>query len=79
MKPFYLLFTCALLISIASPGFAQKVDYKTFDVIAKRGNVSIVEKDNDYRIVVGLLNKPRTVFLLDYSKEQALLKIKRLI
>ena len=79
MKPLYLLLTCALLISIACPGFAQKVDYKTFDVIAKSGNISIVVKDNDYRMVVGSLNKPKTVFLLGYSKEQALLKMKRLI
>lgn len=79
MKPLYLLFTCALLISIACPGFSQKVDYKTFDVIAKSGNVSIVVKDNDYRMVVGSLKKPKTVFLLGYSKEQASLKIKRLI
>ena len=79
MKPLYLLFTCALLISISCPGFAQKVDYKSFDVIAKSGNVSIVVKDNDYRMVVGSLNKPKTVFLLGYSKEHALLKVKRLI
>ena len=79
MKPLYLLFICALLISIVCPGFAQKVDYKTFDVIAKSGNVSILVKDKDYRMVVGSLNNPKTVFLLGYSKEHALLKIKRLI
>ena len=79
MKSIYLLFTCALLVSLTCPGLAQKVDYKTFDEIAKSGNVSIVVKDNDYRMVVGSLNKPKTVFLLGYSKEQALLKIKRLI
>ena len=79
MKPYYLLFTCALLISIAFPAFAQKVDYRTFDVIAKSGNISIVVKDSDYRMVVGSIIKPKTVFLLGYSKEQASLKIKRLI
>lgn len=79
MKPYYLLFTCALLISIALPALAQKVDYRTFDVIAKSGNISIVVKDSDYRMVVGSLIKPKTVFLLGYSKEQAALKIKRLI
>lgn len=79
MKPYYLLFTCALLISTVLPGFAQKVDYRTFEVIAKSGNISIVVKDSDYRMLVGSINKPKTVFLLGYSKEQATLKIKRLI
>ena len=79
MKPFNLIFACALLILIACPGFAQRLDYKTFDVIAKSGNVSILVKDKDYRMVVGSLNKPKTVFLLGYSKEHALLKVKRLI
>lgn len=79
MKPLSLLFTCALLISTALPAIAQKVDYRTFEVIAKSGNISIVVKDNDYRMVVGSINKPKTVFLLGYSKEQASLKIRRLI
>lgn len=79
MKPYYLLFTCALLISTALPAFAQKVDYRTFEVIAKSGNISIVVKDSDYRMIVGSINKPKTVFLLGYSIEQASLKIKRLI
>jgi len=79
MKPLSLLFTCALLISTALPALAQKVDYRTFDVIAKSGNIFIVVKDSDYRMLVGSINKPKTVFLLGYSKEQASLKIKRLI
>ena len=77
MKPILLALT--LLIATAIPGFAQKVDYRTFDVVARSGNIAVVVKDNDYRMVVGSLIKPKTVFLLGYSKEQAALKIKRLI
>ena len=73
------LLVLPLLLATVLPGFAQKVDYRTFDVVARSGNVAVVVKDNDYRMVVGSLIKPKTVFLLGYSKEQAALKIKRLI
>lgn len=40
-----------------------------YDVIAKAGNVTVLVKDNDYRMVVGSLKKPKATFLLGYSKE----------
>ena len=66
-----LLLISSILISTFMSAFAQKVDYTKYDVLAKSGNVSIVVKDSDYRMVVGSLANPNKVFLLGYSKEQA--------
>lgn len=53
-------------------GFAQGgVDYSTYDVLVRRGDVAVVVKDDDYRMVVGKMKKPGPVFLLGYSREQA--------
>ena len=66
-----LLLISSILISTFMSAFAQKVDYTKYDVLAKSGNVSVVVKDSDYRMVVGSLTNPSKVFLLGYSKEQA--------
>ena len=66
-----ILTTSAILISAIVSAFAQKVDYTKYEVLAKSGNISVVVKDNDYRMVVGSLTQPKKVFLLGYSKEQA--------
>lgn len=74
-----LLTIIVILVSAVVSAFAQKVDYTKYDVLAKSGNVSVVVKDNDYRMVVGSLTKPKKVFLLGYSKEQAAQKFEYLL
>ena len=65
-----LLFTLLMLNALST--FAQKtIDYTTYDIIAKASNVTVLVKDNDYRMVVGSLKKPKATFLLGYTKEQA--------
>lgn len=66
-----LIVTIALILLSTIISFAQKTDYTTYNVIAQTKDISIVVKDNDYRMVVGQLKKPKTVFFLGYSKEQA--------
>lgn len=68
MKRLIVTITLLLLSTITS--FAQKTDYTAYNVIAQTKDVSIVAKDNDYRMVVGQLKKPKAVFFLGYSKEQ---------
>lgn len=70
---------CAMLVTMVVTAFAQKIDYTTYDVLAKAGNANVLVKDNDYRMVVGSLKKPKTTFLLGYSKEQAVQKFERLL
>lgn len=65
-----LLTIIVILVSAVVSAFAQKVDYTKYQVLAKSGNVSVVVKDSDYRMVVGSLTQPKKVFLLGYSKEQ---------
>lgn len=66
------LLLCVIVIVLSAITlFAQKTDYTKYDVIAQANEVSIVVKDNDYRMVVGQLKKPKTVFFLGYSKDQA--------
>lgn len=47
------------------------VDYAEFEVLGRRGDVTMVVKDDDYRMVVGKMKKPGAVLLLGYSREQA--------
>lgn len=63
----------------AITSLAQKADYTKYEVIAQTNDVAIVVKDNDYRMVVGPLKKPKTVFLLGYSKEQAAQRLQQFI
>lgn len=64
-----------LVLVISITVFAQKTDFTTYDVIAKAGDVSIIVKDNDYRMLVGSLKKPKLNMLMGYSKEQAINRI----
>ena len=73
------LFVVLLLVVTTITTFAQKIDYTTYDVVAQKGNVSVVVKDNDWKMIIGSLKKPKQVFLLGYSKEQATSKIDRII
>lgn len=74
-----LLTISVILISAVVSAFAQKVDYTKYQVLAKSGNVSVVVKDSDYRMVVGSLTQPKKVFLLGYSKEQAAQRFEHLL
>lgn len=59
---------------------AQKtVDFTAYDVVAKASDVSIIVKDNDYRMVVGSLKKPKLNMVMGYTKEQGALKIDRIL
>lgn len=74
------LLLCVIMIALSAiTSFAQKADYTKYDVIAQTNDVSIVVKGNDYRMVVGPLKKPKTVFLLGYSKEQAAQRLQQFI
>lgn len=77
MKHLFILIV--LFISATCSVFAQEEDYSTYDVIAKRNKVVIVVKNNAYRMIVGSLNKPKTVFLLGNYKDQAERQIERLL
>ena len=77
MKQLLLCVTMFAMFAITS--LAQKADYTKYDVLAQTDDVSIVVKGNDYRMVVGRLKKPKTVFLLGYSKEQAAQKLQQFI
>ena len=60
--------------------FAQKtIDFTTYGVVAKTGDVTIIVKDNDYRMVVGSLKKPKLNMVMGYTKEQAASKIDRIL
>ena len=74
------LLLCLIMIALSAISlFAQKADYTKYTVLAQTDDVSIVVKGNDYRMVVGRLKKPKTVFLLGYSKEQAAQKLQHFI
>ena len=74
------LLLCVVMIALSAiTSLAQKADYTKYDVIAQANEVSIVVKDNDYRMVVGPLRKPKTVFLLGHSGNQVAQRFKQLI
>ena len=74
------LLLCVVMIALSAiTSLAQKADYTKYDVITQANDVSVVVKDNDYRMVVGPLKKPKTVFLLGYSKEQAAQRLQQFI
>lgn len=60
--------------------FAQKaIDFTTYGVVAKAGDVTIIVNDNDWRMVVGALKKPIINLQFGYSKEQATSRIDRIL
>ena len=73
-----LLVLLVLVTSITA--FAQKtVDFTTYDVVAKAGDVTIIMKDNDYRMIIGSVKKPKLNMVMGYTKEQAASKIDRIL
>lgn len=73
----FILVMLLLLSSLSMT--AQKIDFTTYNVVAKAGDVTVLEKDNDYRMIVGSLKKPKLNMLMGYSKEQAASKIDRIL
>lgn len=75
-----ILITCITLILSVVTSLAQNaIDYTKYDVLAQRGDVSIVNSGKYYRMVVGPLKKPKTAFLLGTSKESAASKIEKMV
>ena len=71
---------CAILITMVVTAFAQKtVDFTTYNVVAKAGDVTVIVKDNDYHMVVGSVKKPKLNMLMGYSKDQAVSCIDRIL
>ena len=70
-----------LLVLVTSiSAFAQKsTDFTTYDIVAKAGDVTIIVKDNDYRMIVWPVKKPKLNMVMGYSKEQAASKIDRIL
>ena len=71
-----LLIAFVILISLISAVAQKTIDFTTYDVVAKADDVSIVVKDNDYRMAVGSLKKPKINMMMDYNKEQAASKMR---
>ena len=73
-------FILVMLLLLSSLSMAaQKIDYTTYNVVAKAGDVIVLEKDNDYRMIVGSLKKPKLNMVMGYTKEQAISKIDRIL
>lgn len=68
-----------ILVATATLSFAQRVDYSTYQLVAQKGKVYVVVKDNNWRMVTCSLKRPKLDFLLDVSKAQALGNIDRLM
>lgn len=73
------LLIAILIVSSVVSAFAQKTDFTTFDVVAKAGDVTIIVKDNDYRMIIGSVKKPKLNMLMGYSKDQAINRIDRIL
>lgn len=74
-----ILFSTLLLLVTTISICAQKIDFTTYEVVAKAGDVTIIVKDNDYRMVVGSVKKPKLNMLMGYSKDQAVSCIDRIL
>lgn len=68
-----------LLMSITTAFSQSKVDYNEYDVLANSGNITVVAKERDYRMIVGPIKKPTAVFILGHSRELAENKFERLL
>lgn len=68
-----------ILLTATLAAFAQKVDYTTYEVVAKAKDVTVVAKDNNWLMVVGSLKRPKLELHLGYTNEQAASKIDRLL
>lgn len=67
-----LLLIWAMVFGLGMQGWGlELVNYAEFEELWRRGDVTMVVKDNDYRMLVGKLKKPGAVFMRGYSREQA--------
>lgn len=73
------LMICVLLTTMIVSAVAQATDFTTYDVVAKAGDVTIIVRDNDYRMVVGSLKKSKFNMVMGYTSEQAASKIDRIL
>lgn len=78
MKKF-LVSSVILLMSITTAFSQSKVDYNEYEVLANSGNITVVAKEKDYRMIVGPIKKPTAVFILGHSKELVENKFERLL
>ncbi len=69
-----------ILMSLTSLiAFGQEVDFSTYDKVISRGKVTIVCHDQEYRMIVGSLKKPRMSLLLGDAPELAVGNLNRII
>ena len=71
---------CVILVTMVVTAFAQKVDYSQYNVVAQKGNVTIVEKEGkDYRMLVGTMKNPQKVYVLGHNKDLAAGRFDRML
>ena len=76
MKKLIIVILSCLLSLIA---FGQEVDFSTYDRVINRGKVTIVCQNQEYRMIVGSLKKPRMSLLLGDGPELAVGNLNRVI
>lgn len=76
MKKLILAILCCL-IGMASYG--QRVDFSTYDHVIKRGKVSIVCHNDEYRMIIGSLKNPKICLLIGMSSESAAESLNRIL
>jgi len=75
-----ILMICVMLVTMVMTAFAQKVDYRQYNVVTQKGNVTVVEKDRkDYRMIIGSLKKPQKVYVLGHNKDLAAGRFDRML
>ncbi len=58
--------------------FGQEVDLTTYELVAKRGNVSVITGNNEYRMVVGSVKNPKMSLFLGVHPEVAATQMDRI-
>ena len=76
MKNWVLLL--AVLFTACISAFGQEVDFSAYELVAKRGNVSVVAGNNEYRLIVGSTKKPKASLLLGVHPETAAAQLERI-
>lgn len=66
-------------MSVISAVAQKTIDFTTYDVVAKAGDVTVIVKNNDYRMIVGSVKKPKLNMVMGYTKEQAASTIDRIL
>lgn len=58
---------------------AQPVDFSTYERVIKRGNVTVVSHNDECRLIVGSLKKPRVALPLGYTQDGAVEQLELLL